>query len=1662
MMLKLSAAMTQRASGGVPAAARGRGGGQAVQGETREDGGPSPEPSSATSAGATAQSGLAAAETRGTQVDRAEEDRLEGLTSALAMGMLVGFNSGDVDLDEEDTEVDEEGDEELEEKEAWRRRGERYCRAMEDVLEDGRQARYVLPNPRSGVQRVTICVHDPDNLWSKVEPGFRRRLASMSYSWGVRTIEDLQVEVVGPDHACLGYHISSPLDAYKLPYMHLYVLQCASLEDYRAAVRPRVRAWVDDIQQSSDGLEKNEYILLFVPRIQGTADLDRQLAAAKKVFDKMRTDFGDGKNDRCCKLSLLGEGGSFKVTDAKGGVPSLEAQRSQSQSAGDGEWGEMMHSFCKCLVTSFENRCRKFEDQVLKMEAQADVPGWNYCTYLIAKENLAFTWLQLGQYYDALRILDGLTLQFDNILEGNVEGKQATNKIHIDLYRTQVLRTLVKHDSFRGFKKQERRRRRKEVERKRKDEQASDQRGESLEESIGAEQVTSEGEGEDFKNGKQGCGEDAGGDDSGSTSSSEEAEEDAGQLLGQSKVIAGRLARKLSTSLSFGPKGQFHGAKRLRAESAMRRIASTSVVNLIVPCHLLDIKRKPFREQIYKSSISVLEIRLYLFIRSTLLLFAVERGDEALRRTVHFISSFVDDMIKAAEDSTKDSGAGGPGLVETQMIALSWAFASCLEMICASHAARAGFQSPDPSSDTLLYQAELLAFASTSLERMVADTNRGGAESADVTAAELELTERCLRVHRWIRKLPTLLSRTSTIPWTTSDQMRTWLPPGLFSAMEFSSSAAKLHAYLAYCRAEYLYVAGQPRSAFRVNLRRAFILASHGLLEDGVCVLDEMLAHRGISEVLKFWPWLVAEAHLLRAHILRKLPSQELRTKEDLFKVLSLDKAFEAQRIEALDTLDRMPRQGALQNGDEIPRLSGRTFDLVQLAVQEISPSWPGEGLFAGDQLHVSLRATNKLPRAVVVPLLYVRFRRLNVDQDISQRQQGPAKAKVALDSFVNFRTSDEVDISLFGGSGMPMLDAANVLDEENLESDDDTEVDEDEDEDDSGSRSRGEGNKAAERGASSATDNLGPAAMPDKVDLGKALTNRREELARAAEVDEYERLRSPVSPPSARTGKLSKIKYLRGGNGKSAAETLHQAHCSKFLYFEARDVRLERGTQMVQLKGPSSNRLSGRVVGAGAYVLDRAVTNFHDTLLVDVRDVGSADQNANLELGVAPQVLDLEVVSPKCSFLALNDVAEETLGLQLSVKVHSERARLVKLVAHLDGVDDGLEDTPFRRAPNSEDHVEVEVPAGETEETPTVEVDLVADVDLSPEVDRLILQHKTDADVLRRKGLVRTESSALSSFTIVIDFDASFELVEDGALVEISQRVPVRLRFGRPFEISHAVRLQRGLASGTLWFTVTLKNLLPFAVDVDDTNVTHVSSGDSVQSSSTGIPCRVGAGHELQLTFAAPLPEPGPTETSASDSSVHTFEFLGQYRGPASGSVRRKLSLRSVTNKPSATMRCVCVNQEELRVGSTATFTYTITRAPSSTTCVEAVFSSRFAVINVSSSPQSARNPRRRSYFEDDPKGGEGAAPSVSPPPPPPPPCLLAEGEVSFQVSFDPVQWMIAGTERGHISLLPTGSITVEFIPLQSGELCFPSLEMPDLEVVDASPVQFARVQDD
>ena len=103
------------------------------------------------------------------------------------------------------------------------------------------------------------------------------------------------------------------------------------------------------------------------------------------VYDKIRADFNVGKKDRCVQIALpvstaaSGSGSATTPTPENATTPRPEdAMVAQA-------WQDLLARIKRDIIASFDTNFSTYEEDVRRIDAQRQMPGWNFCTFFIMK-----------------------------------------------------------------------------------------------------------------------------------------------------------------------------------------------------------------------------------------------------------------------------------------------------------------------------------------------------------------------------------------------------------------------------------------------------------------------------------------------------------------------------------------------------------------------------------------------------------------------------------------------------------------------------------------------------------------------------------------------------------------------------------------------------------------------------------------------------------------------------------------------------------------------------------------------------------------------------------------------------------------------------------------------------------------------------------------------------------------------------------------------------------------------------------------------------------------------------------------------------------------------------------------------------------------------------
>ncbi|ORX57413.1 hypothetical protein DM01DRAFT_1334038 [Hesseltinella vesiculosa] len=144
-----------------------------------------------------------------------------------------------------------------------------------------------------------------------------------------------------------------------------------------------------DIIQSK---KSQEWLIVYVANPEAKKS-NTYLGLKASVYDKIRTDYNIGKQERCVYLRL---------NDVDGPTSEL--------------WTTFIERMKDSILASFDLQVLQIQEDTRRLDMQRHMPGWNYCTFFILKEGLAQSFEIMTLYEDALIQYDELEASFFQVL----------------------------------------------------------------------------------------------------------------------------------------------------------------------------------------------------------------------------------------------------------------------------------------------------------------------------------------------------------------------------------------------------------------------------------------------------------------------------------------------------------------------------------------------------------------------------------------------------------------------------------------------------------------------------------------------------------------------------------------------------------------------------------------------------------------------------------------------------------------------------------------------------------------------------------------------------------------------------------------------------------------------------------------------------------------------------------------------------------------------------------------------------------------------------------------------------------------------------------------------------------------------------------------------
>ncbi|KAI8051253.1 hypothetical protein BDF22DRAFT_692769 [Syncephalis plumigaleata] len=235
-------------------------------------------------------------------------------------------------------------------------------------------------------RQITVTYADPTGIWPRIETEFRKLFPLRNLSWlslreQRRTIDSVNIHL--EPFEAISPPATTPDLLLNRPFLNILFVQGEDLEAYRQTLRQQIKEWLDVIATR----KPQEWLIVHVTEQETRNNTSKYLMMKTTVYDKLRTDFNT-RRDRCIQI------------------------RATEKALTDPLWQELSNRMKEGIMGSFRQHVIYNEDDVRRLDAQRQMPGWNYCTFFLMKENMAQTYEMLGLHDEALMQYDELEASY--------------------------------------------------------------------------------------------------------------------------------------------------------------------------------------------------------------------------------------------------------------------------------------------------------------------------------------------------------------------------------------------------------------------------------------------------------------------------------------------------------------------------------------------------------------------------------------------------------------------------------------------------------------------------------------------------------------------------------------------------------------------------------------------------------------------------------------------------------------------------------------------------------------------------------------------------------------------------------------------------------------------------------------------------------------------------------------------------------------------------------------------------------------------------------------------------------------------------------------------------------------------------------------------------
>ena len=230
----------------------------------------------------------------------------------------------------------------------------------------------------------------------------------------------------------------------RTPYLKVLFVRCDDNDSYKSQVRSEIREWIKKhtVPQGSskkgtiEAHDAFDWLIVHVvlpntvaatqPRTSGKGadasgseakSTSRWRGGSSTLLEKLQADFNvTGKNsvDHVAQIRVGINDVPYDMLPRV--VPAVPSGYVETEQDVEAAWQDTITKLKARILTSFDIRVTRYEEDIKEKDAQRILPGWNFCTFFILKEGLARGFESVGLVEDALVGYDELSVGLDMVI----------------------------------------------------------------------------------------------------------------------------------------------------------------------------------------------------------------------------------------------------------------------------------------------------------------------------------------------------------------------------------------------------------------------------------------------------------------------------------------------------------------------------------------------------------------------------------------------------------------------------------------------------------------------------------------------------------------------------------------------------------------------------------------------------------------------------------------------------------------------------------------------------------------------------------------------------------------------------------------------------------------------------------------------------------------------------------------------------------------------------------------------------------------------------------------------------------------------------------------------------------------------------------------------